>query len=372
MHKPSAFRLPTSITAMSILDRYLIKEILKHFGFVLVAVTCIYLVVDFFENVDKFMEAGLTLFRMIQFLELKLPLIVAQITPVGILLAVLITFGLMNKNNEIIALKSGGMSIYYFTRPIFAVGLLFTILLFLLSEIVVPATISKANDIYRIEVKKHTQTKGQKDIWFKTHRSIAFISYFNPRTKTISGVTLNYFDRQFKLERRVDAAEGLFREGQWVFKDIMEQKLDKQTGSYEIHFYKQKTEKIGFLPEDLQRAVKKSEEMNFRELLNYIREIESEGYDATPYRVDLQAKYAIPVACLIVSLIGTGITIRKISKHGFTINIALGIVVIFLYWITHSFCMSLGYGGMLPPIIAAWMSNFIFACFAIINLLNAE
>ena len=343
-----------------------------YFGIVLVAATSIYLVVDFFENVDKFLDAGVTVFRMIQFLQLKIPLIIVQITPVGILLAVLISFGLMNKNNEIIALKSGGMSIYYLIRPIFAVGLLITILLFLLSEIVVPLTISKANDIYRVEVKKYTQTKGQKNIWFKSHRCIAFISYFNFKKKTIAGITLNYFDSQFKLERRVDAARGEFQKGRWMFKDIMEQRLNKETGTYDVLFHKQNVEKIDFLPEDLQRIAKKSEEMSFKELLYYIRDVEAEGYDATPYWVDLHGKFSLPLACLIVSLVGAGITVRKISKHGFAVNIALGIVVIFLYWIIHSFCMSLGYGGMLPPIIAAWMSNFIFACLAIFNLLNAD
>ena len=357
---------------MTILDRYIIKEIIKYFGIFLIAATGIYLVVDFFENIDKFLDAGVTVFRMVQFLQLKLPLITAQITPVGILLAVLMTFGLMNKNNEMIALKSGGVSTYYFIRPIFIVGLIITILLFLLSEIVVPLTISKANDIYRVEVKKYTQTKGQKNIWFKSQRCIAFISYFNPKNKTISGITLNYFDSQFKLKRRVDAARGEFQQGQWVFKDIMEQRLDKKTGSYDIKFHEQKVEKIDFLPEDLQRVAKKSEEMSFQELFYYILEVEADGYDATPYRVDLHGKFALPVACLIVSLIGAGITIRKISKHGFAVYIALGIVVIFLYWIIHSFCMSLGYGGMLPPVIAAWMSNFVFACLAIFSLLNAE
>ncbi len=82
----------------------------------------IYLSVDFFENVDKFINAGLPVSRILLFFQLKLPLIAAQITPVGILLAVLITFGLMNKNNEIIALKSGGMSVYHFLRPILFLG----------------------------------------------------------------------------------------------------------------------------------------------------------------------------------------------------------------------------------------------------------
>jgi len=357
---------------MSILDRYLIREIIKFFGIVLAAATGIYLVVDFFENVDKFLDAGLSVMRMIQFLQYKLPLIIAQITPVGILLSVLITFGLMHKNNEIIALKSGGMSIYSFIRPIFAVGFLITILLFLLSEIVVPVTISKASRIYRIEVKKYTQTKGKKNIWFKSHRSIAFISYFNPQEKSISGITLNYFDSQFKLERRIDAARGEFREDRWVFKEIMEQVLNKKTGSYDIQFHQEKVEEIDFLPEDLWRVAKKAEEMSYKELQSYIRDVEKEGYDATPYRVDLYGKFALPVACLIICLIGAGIAVGKISRLGFAINITLGVLVIFLYWIIHSFCMSLGYGGMLPPLIAAWMSNFVFGCFAVFNLLNAE
>ena len=357
---------------MSIVDRYLIKEIIKYFGIVLVAATGIYLVVDFFENVDKFLEAGLTVMRMLQFLQLKLPLIIVQITPVCILLAVPITFGLMNKNNEIIALKSGGMSSYYFFRPIFVVGLIVTILLFLLSEIVVPVTINKASDIYRIEVKKYSQMKNQKNIWFKSHRCIAFISYFNPREKAISGITLNYFDSQFKLERRVDAARGRFQKDQWVLNDVMEQILNEKTGSYEIQFHKEKVGKMDFLPEDLQRVAKKSEEMSYKELLSYVREFEAEGYDATPYRVDLHGKFALPVACLIICVIGAGIAVRKISRHGFAVNIVLGILVIFLYWISQSFCMSLGYGGMLPPAVAAWMSNFIFACLAIFSFLNTE
>ena len=357
---------------MSILDRYLIKEIIKYFAIILVAGTGIYLIIDFFENVDKFLEAGVTIGRMFRFLLFKIPLIIAQITPVGILLAVLITFGLMNKNNEIIALKGGGMSIYYFTRPILFVGVLFTIGLLLVSETVVPVTTGYANDIYRVEVKKYTQTQGKKNIWFKSHRCIAYIDYFNPQKKTISRITLNYFDRRFKLKRRVDAAKARYKKGQWVLKDVMEQKLNKKTGTYDIHFHKQMIEKIDFLPEDLQRAAKKSEEMSFKELLNYIRDVESEGYDATPYRVDLHSKISLPVACLVVCLIGTGITLRKIDHRGLSVNIALGIVVMFLYWITHSFCMSLGYGGMLPPIIAAWVSNFIFICYAIFNLVNVE
>ena len=357
---------------MSTIDRYLTKEIFKYFAIVLMAAIGIYLAVDFFENIDKFINAGLPVSRILVFFQLKLPLIIAQITPVGILLAVLIAFGMMNKNNEIVALKSGGMSVYHFIRPIMFIGLLITVGLFFISETVVPITISKANDIWRREVKKYTLTSTRKNIWYKGHHSISHITYFNPKDQTISGITLNYFDQQFRLTRRIDAAKGKFKQGQWVLYDTMEQVLNHTTGTYDVEIRSEKVETIDFQPEDLKRAAKKSEEMSFQELYRYVQDIESEGYDATPYRVDYHSKFALPVACLILCIIGTGIALRKNARHGLSLPIIYGITVIFLYMISQSFCLSLGHGGILPPIIAAWISNFIFVCFAGFNLLNAE
>jgi len=339
---------------------------------VLAAAIGIYLSVDVFENIDKFVNADLPVSRVVQFFLFKLPLITAQITPVGILLAVIITLGLMNKNNEIIALKSGGMSVYHFLRPILMLGLFISIGLFFLSEIVVPITVSKANEIWRMEVKKISVTSVQKNIWFKGHRSISYISYFNPHDQTISGIAINFFDQQFRLTRRVDAAKGVFEEGHWVFYEIMEQVLNKDTDSYDVKFQKEQIEEIDFLPEDLQRVVQKSEEMSYKELYNYIQDVETEGYDATPYRVDFHSKFALPVACLILCIIGTGITLRKNTTEGLSLTIIYGIVVVFLFWISQSFCLSLGYGGILSPVIAAWISNLIFTCFGIFVFLNAE
>jgi lipopolysaccharide export system permease protein len=357
---------------MSIIDRYLTKEIFKYFTIVLMAAIGIYLAVDFFENADKFINAGLSVSRILLFFQLKIPLIVAQITPVGILLAVLIAFGMMNKNNEIVALKSGGMSVHHFIRPIIFIGLLITVCLFFISETLVPITISKANDIWRREVKKYTLTTARKNIWFRGDRSISHITYFNPKDQTISGITLNYFDQQFRLTRRVDAAKGRFKQGQWVLYDTMEQVLNQKTGSYDVEILSEKVENIDFKPDDLKRAAKKSEEMSFQELYRFVQDIESEGYDATPYWVDYHSKFALPVACLILCLIGTGITLGKNARHGLSITIIYGITVVFLYWISQSFCLSLGHGGVISPIIAAWISNFMFGCFAGFNLLNAE
>ena len=177
----------------------------------LATVVSIYVIVDFFQKLDDFMEAGLPLTRALLFLGLKVPSIVAQFIPVCVLLAVLITFSLMNRHNEIVALKSSGVSIYYLVKPVFTIGLLFSVLLFFFSEITVPLTIAKANRIWLGEVKKKPAvTVKQKNIWIKNNRSISHIKYYNPGRQSVFGVTLHYFDDDFRVIRRLDGHRRFF------------------------------------------------------------------------------------------------------------------------------------------------------------------
>ncbi len=358
---------------MSIINKYLTKEIIKLFGFILIMVVGIYIIVDFLEKIDDFLEAGLSFSKAFTFFVYKTPFIVAQIAPVGILLAVLIVFGLMNRNNEIIALTSSGVSTFYLLKPVIIIGLLFTVLLFLLSEVLVPISTAKANRIWLGEVRKELViTAKAENIWIKGDRLISHIRFFNPMEKAIFGITIHKFDKQFRLIERIDAEKGFFKDGQWWFYEALVQQLNPERGDYESNLYDKMAAKFDFLPEDLKRVMKKSEEMSFTELADYMRKVEKEGYDATNYRIDLYAKIAFPFVCIIMSLVGVSIGIRRQIGDALPLGVALGIGIAFLYWIFYSFCVSLGYGGMMPPIIAVWTANLIFFCLAILNLLYAD
>jgi lipopolysaccharide export system permease protein len=358
---------------MPIVFRYLTIQITKYFGIVLAFVIGIYIAVDFFEKIDDFMEAGLQLSKVLTFFIVKTPFILAQMIPVCLLLAVLIVFGLMTRNNEILALKSSGVRIYYLLKPVLVIGFLSSVLLFLLSEMIVPITTAKANQIWLREVRKESAViSKEKNIWIKGNKMITHIAYYNPVEKTIFEVTLNWFDEKFRLIRRVDARKGAFRQKNWVLHDIIEQNLDDDSGNYDVTLHKERIEKLGFLPEDLKRVVKKSEEMTYIELSEYIKKVEAEGYNASIYKVDLYSKTAFPFVCIILCMVGTGIAVRGKIKEGLALGIAYGIGVAFFYWVLYSFCISLGYGEMLPPGIAAWAANLIFFCFGALTLINAE
>jgi len=170
--------------------------------------------------------------------------------------------------------------------------------------------------------------------------------------------------------KKLDAKKAKFENKKWILSDIMEQFLKAYDNK--IKLYKEKTEKLNFTPEDFLRVVKLPDEMSIFELYNYIKKVEKEGYDTNKYIVDLHAKLAFPFVCIIMSIIGIGLCLKRNTSDNMAVNISAGIGNAFLYWVFQSFCISLGYGSMLPPFIAAWMPNFIFICAGIGMMLNAD
>ena len=352
---------------MYIIHKYLIREILKYFCAVLVVVIAVYLAVDFFEKIDNFIEQGVPFGHVVQFFILKTPFILAQITPLGILLAVIIALGLMSKNNELVALKSSGIRLAFLLRPVLVMGIVFSIGLFFLSDLLVPFTMGRADHIWIREVrKKEPVVTKKKDIWIRGRGKIVHVRYYNPVRQTAFGITVNYFDRDFRLVKRIDAEKGEIKNGRWILSGIMQQTLDPAGNNYKVVFHEEMAVPLDLSVERLQRMVKKSEDMRFFELLEHIRDIEADGYDAVVYRVDLQAKIAFPFVCIIMCLAGAGIVTRKTGGQGIATGIAWGISAAFLYWIFYSFCVSLGYGGILPPFISVWLANLVFLCMGII------
>jgi len=358
---------------MSIIPKYLTKEILKQFSIVMMAVVSIYLIVDFFEKSDNLMKAGIPLSRILTFFALNIPFILSQIAPVGMLLSIIVVFSLMDKNNELLALKSGGISFYVLLRPILIMGIVAAIALFLFSDRIVPDTTSKANAIWQGEVKKKKLVSSrEKNIWIKGDRRITHITYYNPVKQHIFGISVSVFDDKFRLIRKIDAERGFFKDGDWQLRNLIDQTRDEATDTFEIAYKDKQKEYLDFVPADLSKVVRKPEEMSYHELRTYIRKVEYEGYDATVHKVNLHAKPAFSFVCVIMCLLGTGLAVRMGTGKGIFFNITYGIVLAFFYWISHSFCLSLGYGEMLPPLIAAWIANFLFVALGLLILAYAE
>jgi len=358
---------------MRLLHRYILKEIVKSFMLVFVSISMIFFIIDFIERIDNFMETNLPFSRFLEYMLLKMPFIFCQILPICVLLSILITFGLMIKNNEIMSIKGSGISIYFLLQPVLMFGVVSTILMFTLSELIIPLTADRANHIWYKEIKnKNTQISKEKNIWIKGDQLIANISFFHPVSQLAHGITLYFFDNEFRLIRRIDANKGQYSNSQWLLQSPIDQLLSAMGETQKVTYPKELSISLDFKPEDLMRVSKKSEEMSFSELKAYIKKIRREGYDATMYKVDLYAKCAFPFICLIMCIIGTGTALKQSRISGLAQPIVFGVIAAFFYWMMNSISISLGQAGQLPSVLAAWSANIIFGSFGLLSLLKAE
>lgn len=355
---------------MTVLDRYLTREVIRYFSATFALVTIVYMLADFFEKVDNLVESGLPFAKATLYFISRIP--IEQLLPASTLLSVMLVFGLMNKHNEIIALKTGGVSIYRLLKAPFVIGLGLSMVLLLLSEVFLPIVRAGANRIWLEEVENVQVGAERHNIWLKGPRAIYHIGFFEAARERAFDMSLSFFDADFRLTRRVDAREGKYAEEKWHLQDVMDQVRRPEDGVYETRHFDGLALPLDFAPEDLKRVVKDSAEMSLLELGDYIRTAEAEGYDATAYRVDWHAKTAFPPVCVLLAVIAGTIAGKGRRGENLAIVVVTGIGLAFCFWVVNGFSLALGHAGMLPPLLAAWLPNLMYAFLAVVLLLRAE
>ena len=139
---------------MNILFRYMLREYVKIFGMCFSGLMTIYLVIDFFEKVRRFLRYDAHALDVLAYFVLKMPAISYQIAPLAVLMATLLTIGLLSRSHEITAMRSCGISLYWITSPFIFLGTVLAMVLFLFSSTVIPLALAKAEQIKTTQIEK--------------------------------------------------------------------------------------------------------------------------------------------------------------------------------------------------------------------------
>lgn len=346
---------------MNILDRYCAKEFLKFLAIIIVSFVSLYLIIDFFEKIRMFLSNRASIYQMVSFFLCSIPMIIWQILPASVLMAALIAFGSLARHSEIIAMKACGISLYRTAAPIIVIAALICGLAFIISEFVTPYTNQKANYIRLVNIQKQAAagTFRENQIWYRGKEGIYNFKLFDGRTKSLQGITIYYVDNKLHLIKRVDAEKGEWREGKWIFYNVITTSFTPGTFP-ELQALPYQVMPLPEHPDNFLGIQKDAENMGYRELRRYISDIKSEGYDATSYIVDLHGKLAFPLVNVIMAIIGLASALRSDSRGSQAQGLAAGIIIGFSYWIVFAFTVSLGRAGVLSPLLAAWSANIIF------------
>jgi len=362
---------------MRILDRYVAREFLKIIAMALTVFVGIFVIVDLFEKLGRFLEAGVAPRILLRYYLFSLPDIFFKVMPVAVLLSSLLALGTMARHNELLAMKMGMVSTLRIAVPIVALALLVTGIALTLGQSLIPRASERAQDIMHTNVKKLPAVRiaRQTNIWYRAqgdafHQMFLHIGLADVRSNLLREVTLIELTPQFTPMRRLDAREAVWEAGGWVLKDGY-MWMFSPAGELLLDRFQRMAVGISERPEDLTRVVRAPEEMSYEELKDYIHRLAQGGVDVRRYWVDLYAKIALPFACFVMGLIGIAFGLRT-GKTGVLIWVGACVPLAFIYWVVFSLGLALGRGGALPPLVAAWLPNALFAIGGMVALIKVR
>lgn len=351
----------------SITDTYVLTSFAFYFSLLLASFVLMFEIYTFFELLSDIVKNKVPMSRVLTYMFFLAPKLVYDFAPLGVLAASLVTFGVMTKSNEVTALKACGVSVYRLALPVLiaAVGLSFA--LFAFDQYYIPQA-NRKQDALRNEIKgKPVQSYLRPDRrWIYGQGSRMFYYRFFDSTENVMiGVSVYELDRQsFRLRRLISAERARWEPSlkTWVFQNGQKRDIEgtRVTGYTDFSGQTATFPEIDEPPGYFRQEVRLSQQMNFAELGNYIRELAQSGVDTIKLQVQRQAKLSAPVFALIMAMMSIpfaffGGNRGAMAGAGASLGVAIAYVAI-----TKLF-EQVGFLNQLPAALAAWAPVAIFA-----------
>jgi len=356
---------------LKILDRYIISEVLSFVVLTASALTIMLIVRTLFELTDMLINERVAWPYIIKLLVYRLPAFLVLTFPMSLLASSELAIGRLSTDGEITAMRAGGVSFRRIIIPFLIAALFVSILSFVINDYIVPETNYLSQNIIHEIVQKKGPSYISRNVFFRDAKNrYIYVNQFDEKNMIMRDIIVYEFNGEGSL-RTITAKEGMWVADTWKLENgTIYNNHESEEGVYGISFA---TLDI-ILKEDLQNIFKNRrtpQEMSSKELRQQIDILQQAGADTKSFEVDLYMKYSVPFSGLIFVLLGVplGLRVKRGSK---VTGIIISIVLVFIYYISVSTIRSFGRGGVIIPVLAAWLPNIIFAILGTILIFGAE
>lgn len=343
----------------------MLREQAKIFVMCLSGLMTVYLVVDFFEKVRKFIRYDAEFVTIAEYFVLRTPSIFFQIAPLAVLMATLLTLGVFSRNKEITAMQSCGIGLARIATPFLLFSLAVALTLFLFSAVVIPHATTQAEYIKATKIEKKPGTPSVKTdrswIQIGDHTLMNF-AIVDPDGFTLHGISLYQLGTDFQLIRMTEADSAHYTAQGWVLLDGVHRKL-LPNGLVQIDAFERAPIPLAQTPEDFSAWLStETEEMTLADLRTYTNRLKQDGYNVTRFLTDYYGRIAFPFVSVVMATLGIALSLRQsgVRGRGMAMGIGLALAIGFLYWAAHSVAIALGHSGALAPLMAGWLTNLLF------------
>ena len=351
---------------MRVLDRYLLKGFLQPFGYCAALFSILFIVIDCFNNLDEYLRHGVTVWLVVSYYFFLMPSIVVHVVPIAALVAVLYVLSHLNRHNEIIAMKAGGIGTSQILCPYLCMGLVLSFGVLLFNETLVPpATVGATaiRDGLILKGKKNLQERAIKNVTLRDpDNRMIFARELELVNGTLHDVVVFEDNQGQSLKSKLIAKKARYENGQWRLQDAVKYRMNRRGDLIGEPVYSSKLVAAWpHKPEDFIKEATDVEFMNSKQLKNTISQMRHTSKKIVRRLwVEFHHKIALPFVTFIIMVVGAALAMRT-RRGSAMVGIGTSLVVVLGYYSLESISLALGKGGFLPPLFAAWTANLGFA-----------
>ena len=359
---------------MRILDRYILKSILNIFFLCLFTFFFLYIIIDLFSHLDVILQNKIDLDMVRIYYITFLPSIFIQVAPFACLLATLYTFAKLNHDNEIIAMRSSGLSIFQITKTAVIFGFIVSIFIFWINDKIAPSyrmqnakikeqmeSNEKKPKVKDLRVMKNLTIYGAKNRLF-------YINKFDPAKKTMEGIIILEHDVKQNIIRKIVANKGEFKNKLWTFYQCITYIFDEDGQmKTDPQFLEEEIMAFTETPEEFINQKQSTDFMSLNQIEDYIWRLSRSGATTVirNLRVDYYQRFTLPLTSLIIILIGIPFSFRMSKKASGMSSFGISLVVGFIYYVLTAVSIALGKAGILTPFLSVSLSHILMLLMSI-------
>ena len=375
-----------NIPTPRLLDVYLGREYLRVLLLAAASLLGIFYIATFIDLVDKLLRGDTTSGMLLQYFYFQTPQFVYYVIPMAVLVATLVSIGILSKNSELMVMRACGVSLYRTAAPLVVFALAASAVLYGLQERVLAQTKRQADRLERIIRKWPALTNPLDRRWVVgTDGSIYHYDFFDPRGDRFSRLHVYRLDQPSWTLRSItyarDAAPARPAESEegpvaWKMRQGWVREVEAAPAGTSSSVAVKYTP---FIERDLSLEPPKyfksdtpdPDMMTYGQLQEFVARLGGSGADAGRYRVALHRKIAFPLVTLVMTLLAVPFAVTT-GRRGAMYGIGAAIVMAIVYWTSMSLLAAFGAGGLLPPTLAAWAPNLLFGAAAAYLILTVR
>ena len=353
-----------------IIDEYIVREFAGLFVLVLAGFVLLLIVFTFFDLLGDILRNHIRLAVVGEYLLNLTPSLLYQIAPLAVLIAVLVTFSVLNRNSEIIAMKATGISLYRLVIPIVSIAVCLAVCLFLFAQYYLPQANRRQESLRNVIKGRPPQTYlHPEEQWIFGPKSapgepgcIFYYEFFDPDTNEFANLSVFEFEPStFQLTRRIFAKRTAWDvdSGTWHFENGWVRDIHGANVTAYRTFLETNFSEIGATPDYFKKENLQSQEMNFGQLAHYIHDLRQSGFDTKRLNVALWQKLSYPLIAVVMAVLAIPFAL-SMGRRGSITGVAVAIGVALAYYVIDLLFGAMGNVNYLPASMAAWSADILF------------